>query len=803
MNRSLHVAAVWILAGLVFAGLGGCGSAEMRRGDRFAAEGNWDAAVAAYRQALRKSPFDEGLQKRLTEAKAHAAEQHYSRGRQLLKDNLVHEALKEFQQAAGLDPAMGEHHEAVGDAMRLKEARDHLQAADKLRSLGHYDEALETYERAVHLDPTLTPALEAISALTEQQRDEKLLGGSGQPITLRFQNSRLKEVFEILSRAGGVNLVLDKDVRDDPVTIFLKDTPFEEALQLLLTTNNLFSKQIAPDTLLIAPNNRQKQDQYQDLMIRTFYLSNVKAKDMLTLLRTMLETKRISINEPVNAIVMRDRPEKLQMAERIILANDRRDPEVLLDVEVLEVNRSKLLQWGITYGKQATGTLLSGNEASGSFTLTQLKHLAALGTNSWIFTIPNSVTLDLLKTEAEAKTLASPKLRVLNNKKAEINIGDKQPILLSTSNVLPGTAVTGATPTTSTVTSIEFKDVGVKLKVEPTIHLTNEVTLNVKIEVTRVGEQVELQASPRIAQFKFGTRTAETILNVKDDESVVLAGLIQDEDRKQRSTVPILGDIPFLGDLLSSWKNETTTTEVILTITPHIIRSLTMPDITTQAFWSGTEGNYTTEPLFSPLARKTSTKSRARPADLPAGPAPPGPQGGGSLGAAPPLSGSTDAAGTAPALEAGPLESGEGGSDQVAGGATRLALRPGEISAPAGQEVQIELSVDNLAALTDSALTLLYNPNLLLFRGAKEGELLTRGGARGSVSAAGNPAGGIVTLRLQRQGEPVSGQGILATLQFQAKAAGIGVLEIQDASITGPDAKPMPIRAGRAVVRVR
>jgi hypothetical protein len=228
-----------------------------------------------------------------------------------------------------------------------------------------------------------------------------------------------------------------------------------------------------------------------------------------------------------------------------------------------------------------------------------------------------------------------------------------------------------------------------------------------------------------------------------------------------------------------------------------------MPDITTQAFWSGTEGNYTTEPLFSPLARKTSTKSRARPADLPAGPAPPGPQGGGSLGAAPPLSGSTDAAGTAPALEAGPLESGEGGSDQVAGGATRLALRPGEISAPAGQEVQIELSVDNLAALTDSALTLLYNPNLLLFRGAKEGELLTRGGARGSVSAAGNPAGGIVTLRLQRQGEPVSGQGILATLQFQAKAAGIGVLEIQDASITGPDAKPMPIRAGRAVVRVR
>lgn len=785
----LRLAVVLILLAVLSA----CGHSAIRKGDQLAAEGNWDGALTAYRQALRKDPFDEKLQKLVDNAKIRAAEQHYVEGRRLLKENRVPEALREFQAALALDPSLHEHHEAVGDAMRRKEARDQLQAADKLHTLGHYDEALEAYERAVHLDPTLTPALEGISALSEMQRQGKSLGGNGQPVTLRLQNSRLKEVFEILSRASGVNIVLDKDVRDEPVTIFIKDTPFEDALQLILTTNNLFSRQIGPDTLLIAPNNRQKQDQYQDQMIRTFYLSNVKAKDILTLLRSMLETKRIQANDQVNAIVMRDRPEKLQMAERIILANDRREPEVLLDVEVLEVNRSKLLQYGLTYAKQAKGTLLSGGQASDTFTLTQLMDLAALGTGSYIFTIPNSFTLDLLKTESDAKTLANPKLRVLNNKKAEINVGDKQPILLSTSNVLPGTAVTGATPTTSTVTSIEFKDVGVKLKVEPSIHLSNDVTLNIKIEVTRVGEQVVLQESPRIAQFKFGTRTAETILNVKDDETVVLGGLIQDDTQNQVSTLPILGDIPILGDLLSSHKKQTTSTEVVLTITPHIVRSLTTPDITTQAFWSGTEANYTTRPLFSNLVRKTGTRDGA-PAAIPEPPTPP--QEGRSQGTSPSL----------PSIErpgGAPGRSDDAASDLVAGGAARLALRPGELTTPAGQEIQFELAVDNLESLSDATLTLLYNPNLVVFVRAKEGELLVQGGATASVNVSGNPAGGRVTLRLQRLGPPASGSGVLATLQFRAKSPGVGVLEIQDAAVLGLDAKPVPVRTGRVVVRVR
>ncbi|MCH7566711.1 MAG: tetratricopeptide repeat protein, partial [Nitrospirae bacterium] len=504
----------------------GCALPEVRTAEQLAAQGNWDGAVVAYRAALKKDPFDRTIQEHLKQAKRRAAESHSARGRQFMKDDHLTEALYEFKLALGLDPARSEHHLAFGDAMRLKEARTELGTADTLRNLGRLEEAIEAYQRAVELDPDLTPALEGITALSARIQSEETIGGSTQPITLRFQNARLKEVFEILARAVGINVIFDKDLRDDSVTVFIKDTPFHEALNLILTTHNLFATRVGPDTLLISPYTKQKKAQYQDLMIRTFYISHVKAKDMVNLLRTMLESKRVYVNEKLNAVVIRAEPAKLHLAERIIMANDRRDSEVQLDVEVLEVSRTKKQQLGLKYAQSAgvgvfppgfTGTL---STLATQFTFEELKNL---GDATVLFTLPTSLLLDFLKSVSDVKTLAAPKLRVVNNGKATINIGDKEPILLSTTNVLPGQAATGAVPTTSTVTSIEFKDTGIKLTVEPTIHLMDELTLKLKIEVTRLGDLVTLQADPPISQFRFGTRTAETTLNMKDGETVVLA----------------------------------------------------------------------------------------------------------------------------------------------------------------------------------------------------------------------------------------------------------------------------------------
>jgi general secretion pathway protein D len=584
-------------------------TAEIEQAEQLGTQGDWDAAVTVYRQLMRQSPTDAELMLRYDAARARAADLHFVAGQRALHDRQIDDAILEYKLAMGYNPASREYHTALTDALRLKEASEQIQSGHKLRQAGRFEEALAAYEHAVTIDPNLTEGLEAIAKLTTQARVNKGFGGSNQPITLRFQNVKLKEVFEILTKTSGLSVLFDKEVKDDSITMFIKDMPADDALNLILSTNSLIAHKIAPDTLLIVPNTKQKLAQYQDLMIRTFYLSNAKAKEAVNLIRTLFESKRVYVDEKINAIVMREEPAKIQLAERVLQTIDRKDPEVQLDVEVLEVDRTKSLKYGVNFAKNAAAGIFP-DATKGSFstaaTLFTFEQLTALGPGSYLFSIPGSVLLDFFKNETDAKTLASPKLRVLNNKQASINVGDKQPILLSTTNVLPGQAATGAVPTTSTVTSIEFKDTGVKLTVEPVINLTNELALKLKIEVTRLGDQVTLQASPEIKQFRFGTRTAETVLMVRDDETIVIGGLMQDDIRKTRNTVPWLGDLPGIGKLFSTWTEDVVTTEVVLTITPHIVRTLTGPVPDNHAFWSGTETNYSTSPLFSPQAMPVS-----------------------------------------------------------------------------------------------------------------------------------------------------------------------------------------------------
>ncbi|MEE8239917.1 MAG: secretin N-terminal domain-containing protein, partial [Nitrospirales bacterium] len=426
-----------LVAGILLAG---CATHHVRRGDDFAAAGRWDEAVAAYRQAAKHDPFDKDVRARLDGVKADAAEQHYVEGKAGLKDRQFERALTEFQLAVALNPSRPEYHRGMAEALRLKGSRDQLKDAETLRYLGRLDDALVAFERAVALDPDLTEAVEGITTVAAQRRAAKAMAKSTQPVTLRFQKAKLREVFEILARTAGVNVVFDKDVRDDPVTIFLKDMPYDDALTLILNTNNLVAHHVTPDTILIAPNTKQKRAHYQDLMIRTFYLSNAEAKKVVNLLRSMLESKRVFADEAVNAVVVRDTPAKLHLAERVIYSIDRRQPEVVLEVEVLEVDRTTEEEFGFSYAKQASFGVLPPSVGD--------IIISGSGLNAIRVLFPTSATLDFFKQEAHAKTLASPRIRVLTGEKATINVGDKQPILLSTTNVLPTSL--GGVPTTST-----------------------------------------------------------------------------------------------------------------------------------------------------------------------------------------------------------------------------------------------------------------------------------------------------------------------------------------------------------------
>jgi len=774
-----------VVSALVILGLlAGCASfyaPDTTLADRLMQEGNWEEAMAAYQDALKDDPFNPVIQAKLNAAKGRVAAAYQERGRTALKERKLPQAIEAFKRALSLEPASPDHQAALAQALRYKEAQDRLTVGQKMLKGGRLEDAAEAFERALELDPDLKAAQDGLVQLAEKQKSvSSPLTGSKQPITLRFQNARTKEVFEVLARAGGINILFDKDMKDDPITIFVKDATFEDALNLILTTQGLFMRRLAADTIIVIPRTKQKLDQYQDLLIRTFYLSTAKAKDMVNLLRTMLETKRIFVNEDLNAIVMRDSTDKVKLAERIILANDRKPGEVMFEIEVLEVDKTLSDKFGVNIAKQAGAAVVPpGSTAFPAISTTTLftyQQLTSIGTGSYLFTLPTSVLLDFLRTESSTKTLANPRIRVVNNKQAKINIGDKVPILLSTTSTIPG-VTPGTIPTQSTVTSIEFKDTGVKLTVEPVIHLNQDVTLKLQLEVTRLGDLVTLQDNPLIRQFRFGTRTAETSLSLKDGESVVLAGLIQPEDRTTVQKVRGLGDIPVLGEIFKSTTHDVVTTDVILTITPHIVRALEIPSVDDQAFWSGTEEAYGLKQLF--------------PADA----------GRGILGAVP--------ASPAPALPGAPSPAPEapappGGQVPRQPPLGVLSVLPPDRTASVGEEIRLDVMVTNIEDLAEGTLTVSYDPKVLEFRQAFEGEFLKREGTATVVTAA-NPATGTVVVQLTRGegAKGVSGAGVLATLAFVAKEPGSSPVAIRTSRLLSAAKAPLPATGGQGNVRVQ
>ena len=771
--RDRHVKQIVLWLGVFW--LAGCAlmeSPDIKRGDHHLAAGNWEDASLAYKQALREAPFDAALQSKYVLARERAAAMYEERGRALLKEKQFDLAIEEFKRALTIEPSGAEHQASLLEATRMKESRSQYREAERLAQLGRTDEAMNGFMRAAELDPTYREPLDSISRLSEEQQGLMRGDRLKQPVTLKFKSAGIKEVLEGVATAGGFSLIFDKDVRNDPISISVQDTPFEDALRLILNSNGLFSRQVSSTVLIISPNTKQKQEQYQDLMIRTFYLSTAKAKDMLVLLKGILDSKKMHANEQQNTIVIRDEPEKLELAERIIQANDRQEPEVLFDLEVLEVNRTKNQTYGLDYPKQAGAGLVAsaftGTLAAQAVQMS-MRQLTSLGESNYLFKLPSTVILDFFKQQTDAKTLASPKVRVINNKKAEINIGDKQPILLSTTNVLPGQAVTGAVPTTSTVTSIEFRDTGVKLTVEPSIRLGNELSLKMKVEVVRVGEQVTLQAQPLIQQFKFGNRSAETTLNMRDGETIVLGGLLQEDDRRTRTTIPWVGDLPYIGNILSSYKTERVTTEVILTITPHITQPLLPTGSRNQAFWSGTESSYSTGPVFSPTPQSVSTVS--------------------GRGGIPSPNGGTG-------MET--IERGSGSQSLAHLGTPKpvLALQPEAAAVQLGKEIKLTFLDGRIRADDQQIFKLEYDPTILEFRSLAEAEMINPSSMESTD--AGPSAAGTVTFRMVHANQRVPRSvGIV----FLPKALGVSMVRVEPAGVGGGSTGASEV--ARGVVRVR
>lgn len=556
---------VWPIL-LLVAGLTGCaGSSAFRQAKDEEALKHWDLAVLKYSRAAEQDPKNTQYRIALGRAKMKASQFHFEKGKLYRSSGRPELAVVELEQAVLLDPT-NQYAES-----ELNKARDEAAKAVAERSGDTRLEALKKKERGARARaPMLEPA-------------------SDRPINLNFpQPKPIKQIYQSLAAAAGINVIFDPQLKDENVSIVLNNISFQNALETLMRQENHFYKVIDEHTFLIAADTPQNRKTYEDLVLRTFYLSNGDITDVSNALRSLLQTTRIYPNKAENSITIRDTADKVAIAERIIEQNDKQLAEVVIDVELLQINTADLEDIGpvlSSYSTIATAPPPGGNTdqgvalPTGTFSWDQLRTLSI---RSFGFTLP-SITYNFIKNNTNAELLAKPQLRVSEGQKAQLVIGDQVPIPTTSFNTST-TIGTSIVP----ITSFQYRDVGIKIEVEPRVHHNKEVTLKLTLEVSQLGAPVTFGGT---SQPTIGTRTISSNIRLKDGETNFLAGLFRTDKNVAGDTVPLLGDIPLLGRLISHRHTENKTTDVVLTLTPHIIR---IPDITEEdltPLYVGTDAN--------------------------------------------------------------------------------------------------------------------------------------------------------------------------------------------------------------------
>jgi len=558
------------LAALLAVLMTGCaGSTAYQQAKDYEAVGQWDRAVANYAKALELDPENPSYKTALARARLKASQVHFEKGKMYRASGRPDLAVVELAQTVLLDPT-NDYAE-----VELRKAEADLAKQEAERNAETRMEGLKKKTRGARAAlPMLEPS-------------------SDRPINLNFpQPKPIKQIYRALADAAGINVVFDPQLKDDNISIVLAQIEFQKALETLLRQENHFYKIIDERTILIAADTPQNRKTYEDLVIRTFFLSNADVTEVANALRALLQTTRISVNKAENSITLRDTSDKVAVAERIVEQNDKQVAEVVIDVELLQINATKAQNLGIqlvpraagaTIPSPGTGVTNLGATIANGFTWDQLKQI---GINSFGFTIP-SIVLTFIKDNTDAELLAKPQLRIAEGQKAQLLIGDRVPIPVSsfnTSNVSGSNIVP--------ITSYQYQDVGIKIEVEPRVHHNREVTLKLMTEVSNIaGFAVGSGQSGSAPQPIIGTRTISSNIRLRDGETNFLAGLYRTDKSSARETIPFIGDIPVIGRIFSKVNTDNKTTDLVLTLTPHIIR---IPDVTEEDLmpvFVGTDAN--------------------------------------------------------------------------------------------------------------------------------------------------------------------------------------------------------------------
>ncbi len=511
-------------------------------------------------------------------------------------------AAERLNESLKIDPNNDRALRALQQVELRRRSEEQLQEAERQAQLSHWDQAQELVRKVLKDMPNHPVAQgmqrsfnERIDA--ERQAKEERLGASKsvlrKPVTLQFRDAAVRQVFEAISRSTGLNIVLDRDIRADlRTTIFVKDASVEDAIDLILLQNQLEKRTLNANSLMIYPATPAKQKDYAELRVRTFQLSNVDVAHMANVLKSMLKIKDIVTDTRTNTLVMRETADVIAVAEQLVAANDVADPEVMLEVEVLEVSSTRSralgLQWPSAMTISTPGTSASTSTTGGTANALTVGGMRAVTGNDLLVT-PLSLGVNLKLVDSDANILASPRIRTRHKEKARIMVGDRVPVI--TNLISPGTGTGGANNVMTG--SIQYLEVGLKLEVEPQVYADNDVGIKVNLEVSNIANKITTASGEA---YQIGTRTAQTVLRLHDGETQVLAGLINDEERNAANKVPGLGQLPILGALFRNDADDTKKSEIVLSITPHVIRPIASVGARSDVY-TGSESAVRSKPL--------------------------------------------------------------------------------------------------------------------------------------------------------------------------------------------------------------
>lgn len=682
---------------------------------------------------------------------------HAARARELEAQDELPAALAEFRRASELDPTNGQ---LIAIAASLERQIRTLVEASRPRS------ATEQLREQARLDsepPLLDPA-------------------SGDPLGFQFSNASLRDILDFIGTATGINVTYDQQFQDRAYTVRLEGLTIEEALDQILTANQHFYKVLNSRSVIIVPDTPQKRAQYEEQVIRTFYVSHSDVAELATLLTQVVRAPTLAVqpqivpNTSSNTITVRATTAVAAVIEQVISANDKPRAEIVVDVEILEVNRERARQYGLDLTQYSIGALFSPASspavgtapnavASSPFNANLLSEGASL--SDFYLAVPAAI-IDFLESDSETRLVAKPQLRGQEGAELTLNLGDDIPVP-STSFTAIATGGVAVNP----LTSFEYRAVGVNLTMTPRVTYDNEIILDLQVENSTLGANIDVagQALPT-----FGTRRVITRLRLRDGESNLLAGLLREEDRRSLRGFPGILNLPVIRHLFSSNDESISSTDIIMLLTPRIVRTheLTQEDLS--PIFIGTQQNMGVTgppPLVAPVSR---------PAVDPAAP------------------GDVGALSTTP----GPGAAALGGTPSPFAAQVEVLPPSGTDVAIGSEGYTVPISISGASQLSTLSLSMTFDPEVLRVSTIQEGSFMRQGSASVTFAQDVDPETGRIDLALTRTGDQTgaAGSGLVASVVFEPVAQGASILSPSGLGLT-PAGAPLALSFEPTTVSVR